>query len=69
MADDNNSMTCAGAALNVNSGFMNDDAEKFFELSNYPEAVNLFQETMNLIPQDWHTWYIAAVTGREKKLC
>lgn len=68
MAADNNSMTCAGAALNVNAGPMN-DAEKFFELSIYPEAVNLFHDTINLIPQDWHTWYIAAIARREKKLC
>ncbi len=68
MADNKESMTCAGSALNVNSGFMN-DAEKFFGVSGYPEAVSLYRETMNRIPKDWHTWYIAAISGRSKRMC
>ena len=69
MADDKESMTCAGSALNVNSGLNVNDAEKFFEVSGYPEAVSLFRETMNRIPEDWHTWYIAAISGRSKRMC
>ena len=67
--DDKEKMTCIGSALNVNSGLRMNDAEKFFELSNFPEAINLYHETINLIPQDWHTWYIAAIMSRERKLC
>ena len=53
MADDKESMTCAGSALNVNSGFIVNDAEKFFEVSGYPQAVSLLHETLNRIPENW----------------
>lgn len=69
MADDRNSMTCAGSALNTNSRLNVNDAEKFFEVSGYPEAVSLLHETLNRIPEDWHTWYLAAISGRRKRMC